>query len=323
MALKVDIGYYRALQNGTGAKHRKDIKLAEAKQRFFDRFDDSFSYEYDITRNDIPQVFIIAPEQKDKSKCTIFPLPGEELNMGDIIFWHSLHWLVTDVDFSDSITRGGIIERCNRTIRWQNPKTREIQERWCIAEKPYTSNIDKGKEVNTSNREFKIQIPFDDETALVDVDKRFLLEKIGDSPKAYKCTCVDTVTNKYQDIKGGFLIWNLTQSEYNNEVDNAELMIADYVEPEAPVHGNVEISYSGKPEIRAGGSAKTFRASQGTTWETIVAPEIAPYLTIVQTGGNLKIKAARQSDIIGASIKLKATNGSESSELTVRILGGM
>lgn len=323
MSLSVDIGYFRAVQNGIGAKHRKDIKLSEAQQRFADKFGSSFNYEYDITRNDVAQEFIIAPDLKDKSKCTIFPLPGEELNMGDIIYWHKLHWLVTDIDFADSVTQGGVIERCNRTIRWQNPETREIQERWCIAEKPYTSNIDKGKEVNTSNREFKIQIPFDEETALVDVDKRFLLEKIGDSPKAYKCTCVDTVTNKYQDIKGGFLIWNLTQSEYNHEVDNADLMIADYVDPEAPVHGELEITYSGNPEIRAGGSAKTFRAENGTVWDVITVPEVRPYLSITQDGGNLKIKAARQSGIIGASVKLKATNGVDSSELVVRILGGM
>lgn len=323
MSLNIDIGYFRAVQNGVGARHDKDIKLAEARQRFTDKFGTSFNYEYEATRNDEPQEFIIAPDSKDKSKCTIFPLPGEEINMGDIIFWHELHWLVTDVDFADSVTRGGIIERCNRTIRWQNPETREIQERWCIAEKPYTSNIDKGKEVNTSNREFKVRIPFDEETALVDVDKRFLLEKIGNSPKAYKCTCVDTITNKYQDIKGGFLIWNLTQSEYNRESDNDELMIADYVVSDAPVHGELEIAFAGKPEIRAGGSAKTFRAATGTAWDVISAPEISPYLTVSQDGGNLKIKAARQSDIIGASVKLKATNGADSSELVVRILGGM
>ena len=95
MSLSVDIGYFRAVQNGIGAKHRKDIKLSEAQQRFADKFGSSFNYEYDITRNDVAQEFIIAPDLKDKSKCAIFPLPGEELNMGDIIYWHKLHWLVS------------------------------------------------------------------------------------------------------------------------------------------------------------------------------------------------------------------------------------
>ncbi|MGN1341588.1 MAG: hypothetical protein ACI4WS_14975 [Oscillospiraceae bacterium] len=323
MALKVDIGYFRTIQNGIGAKHRKDIKLSEAQQRFADRFEDSFNYEYDITRNEAEQQFIVAPSHNDKNKCSIFPRPGEELNMGDIIYWHKIHWLVTDIDFSDSITRSGIMERCNRTIQWQNPETREIQERWCIATKPYTSNIDKGKEVNTSNREFKIQIPFDEETSLVDVDKRFLLETISGHPKAYKCTCVDTVTNKYQDIKGGFLIWNLTQSEYNDATDNVELMIADYIEPETPVHGNLEINYAGSPEIRAGGSAKSFKATPTTVWSVNAIPEVMRHLTVSQSGGILKIRAARQSDIIGANVLLTATDGSNMSTLTVRILGGM
>ncbi len=323
MAIKVDIDYFRTIQNGVGAKHRKDIKLSEAQQRFADRFEDSFNYEYETLRNDIEQQFIIAPSHSDKNKCSVFPRPGEELNMGDIIFWHQLHWLVTDIDFSDSITQSGIMERCNRTIRWQNPDTKEIQERWCIATKPYTSNIDKGKEVNTSNREFKIMIPFDEETSLVDVDKRFLLEIIAGQPKVYKCTCVDTITNKFQDIKGGFLIWNLTQSEYNNAADNAELMIADYIEPVSPVTGDIEISYAGNPEIRAGGSAKSFRASSAAIWTVKAIPEVMPYLTVTQSGGVLKIKAARQNDIIGSSVLLTAADGAKSSSLTVKILGGM
>ena len=321
--LDIDIGYFRAVQNAVDAKHIKDVKLRDARQRFGDKFETSFNYEYEVIRNDIEQQFIIAPSHADKSKCTIFPRPDEALNMGDIIYWHGIHWLVTDIDFSDSITHSGIMERCNRTICWQNPETKEIIERWCIAEKPYTSNIDKGEEVNTSNREFKVRIPYDAETSLVDIDKRFLLEKIAGRAKAYKCTCVDTVTNKYQDIDGGFLIWNLTQAEYNDEADNDELMIADYIEPEAVVIGSVDVDYYGEPVIRAGGTAKTFTAPEGASWDVIAIPEVMKYIDYSAESGVLKLRAEREASIIGTSVKLVATDGAAESSLVVRILGGM
>lgn len=323
--LNIDIGYFRAVQNGVGAKCRKDIKLAEARQRFDEKLDSSFNYEYDITRNGIPQEFIISPSKSIDNECTIFARPNEEVHMGDILYWNKVHWLVTSVNYDDITTLSGKIELCNRTIKWQNPETKEIHERWCIAEKPYTSNIDKGKEVNTSNREFKVRVPYDEETALVDVDKRFLLEEINGQPKAYKVTCVDTITNKFQDVQGGFLIWNLTQSEYNHTTDNAELMIADYDDSTNPVSGSFDISFRGKAEIRAGGSAKTFTAEtiKPVVWSIATIPEVEPYVSLSISGNSVKIKADRESIIIGTSIKLTANNGSDTSEVIIKILGGM
>ena len=60
----------------------------------------------------------------------------------------------------------------------------------------------------------------------------------------------------------------MTQEQFNPATDNAELMIADYwsqsVEPEIleteeiPTVSDLEITYSGKPAVRAGGGYKKF-----------------------------------------------------------------
>lgn len=198
-------------------------------------------------------------------------LPDGIVNIGDIILWQEMHWLVTQVDFDDEISRSGRIVQCNRQIRWQNHATYKIIERWCLVTKPYTSNIDEGKVISTSSREFKVQLPYDDETKLLDLDKRFMLEVINTKPRTYKCTSVDQQTNKYQDIDGGFIVVNLKQDEAGQPGDRTDLMICNYKEPtitpETPSDMlNCEIK--GRRDIRVGISRKytaIFYAKDGTT----------------------------------------------------------
>lgn len=211
-------------------------------------------------------------------------LPGELINIGDILLWNEMHWLVTKVDFDDEITRRGHIVQCNRQIRWQNSVTGEIIERWCLATKPYTSNIDKGQVISTSNREYKVQLSYDEESRLVDLDKRFLLEEIGGEPKAYIVTSVDTLTNRYQDIDGGFLIWNLTQTEYHPATDNAELMIANYIKPGTPPPPPpidlLPCSITGKNSIRLGAYRRYGAVFYDANGDVVVDGSVSPVWTV-------------------------------------------
>lgn len=220
--------YFRAIHGSMGLTNAKDAKVEAYRRQFAYDFDSSINVVHNALRNGNPQDFIIVPTQEG---CNLWARPGETFDIGDIIYYNTLHWLVTDINFHDDLTRSGEMVRCNRQIRWQNQYTGEIVERWCLVTKPYTSNIAEGMAIATSNREFKIQIPYDEETLLIDLDRRFLLETINGKPKAYEVTSVDAQTNHYQDIAGGFLIWNLSQGEYNPDADNADLMIADYFEP--------------------------------------------------------------------------------------------
>lgn len=267
--------YFRAIQNSTGVQHIKDAKVAEYNMRFAADFDTSINVVHGALRNDVAQDFIIVPTD---TGCDIWARPGETFHIGDIIYYNTLHWLVTDINFNDDLNRSGEMVRCNRQIRWQNKTTGEIVERWCLATKPYTSNINEGLSIATSNREFKIQLTYDEETLLVDLDRRFLLEVIDGTPKAYQVTSVDTITNRYQDADGGFIVWNLKQCEYNAATDNAELMIADYVEkfqPPAVDDSLLPCLISGRDTIRCGTTRvykPLFYLTDGTTIDESVEP---------------------------------------------------
>lgn len=307
------MSYFRAIHNAHAVDNERDAKLAEYQARFAREFDSSINVEHNVTRNGAKQSFIIIPTDEG---CDLWARPGETFNIGDIIRFNTLHWLVTDINFGDSLNRSGKMVRCNRQIQWQNPVTGKIISRWCLATKPYTSNIQEGMVVANSNREYKIQIGYDEETCRVGLNRRFLLEKIDGEPKAYEVVSVDTITNRYEDAGGGFLVWNLSQHEYNRATDNEELMIADYVavpdeqSPEAP-SGVCYIK--GDANIRQGSYRRyTVRRPDGTTvpdiiWSVQVETDAVSW-DIGEDGTTLTVRVG-QGVPVGSAITITAQDG--------------
>lgn len=341
MALGID--YFRAIQGGVGHTNAKDVKVAEVRRQFANDFDSSIGVVYDATKNDIPQDFIITPT-KEKNKCSIYTRPDEKLNIGDIIFWNKLHWLVIDKDFQNDIYNTGTIVRCNRIVRWQNPITFKIIERWCFCSKPYTSNINEGNVVSTLNGKYDIQLPYDDETIQVGVDKRLMLDIVGGKPMVYKLTFPDSNSNRYVDIDGGFIEWTVVSDAYVQEKDNVELMICDYIDPgtpleppEPPVGDLLKCEIIGRSDLRIGGSPRNysakFYATDGVTevtdgispvWDLTVPAGHEVYYKISLSNGNFvaSVSAEVNDALVGdvVILKLKDENAIyETSELSIKV----
>ena len=229
----MDASFIQTIQGRIGSYNPKEVKVAEIRHRFEQDFDTSIGVEYGTARNNISQDFIIT--NKKNGNCKVIPRVGEILDIGDIILFNGLHWLVNDKNFQDTIYNSCEMMKCNREIRWQNPTTKEIVSRWCFAERPYANGVDEGKVISTSNRQFRITLPYDTETTMVDLDRRFLLEKINNIAKSYRLKATDVNTNKLQDIEGGFVIWTLEhEGNFMPDRDNSELMIADYIISDEP-----------------------------------------------------------------------------------------
>ena len=212
--------------------------------------------------DDVPRNLLIVNTQQITAK-TIYAMPDEDFDVGQIVFWNGSHWLITQRDLDNDIITRGYMQQCNRQITWQNPVSKKVFSLWATVEKPYYSNLSTTQKMEMSTREFRVQIPFTEESELIDIGKRFMMEIIGDEPKTYRVVSVDSMTQRY-DRDGeiaGFIILNLEQDLYNPETDNKELEICDYVEPGAEttdVFSVAEISYYGSPVIRVGGSTKAF-----------------------------------------------------------------
>lgn len=229
-----------------------------------------------VTIDDVPRKLNIISSTVMTQKI-IHTLPGEDFSIGSIVYWSGSHWLITERDAEDEITVRGRIQICQKQIVWQDEETHEICSRWATVEKPYYSNLSENKTIGYSTREFRIQMPFDEYSAKLNIDKRLMLEIIGGVPKTYRITSIDQMTGRidYNDEQVGFLSFNVEQDLYNPEMDNVDKMICDYIpieesdetppEIEYPPQSSTSeydltIEFSGEPTIPCGGFGKLFVA---------------------------------------------------------------
>lgn len=257
------------------------------------------------------QKMMIVKSTQALNEKTFVLSPGDDIKIGDIVVWENLHWLVVELDFDNTIALKGRITQCNRQIRWQNVDTGEIIERWCLLTKPYTSNVTNGTQLSVSNREYKVQIPYDNETKLVDLDKRFMLEVIDGRPRTYSCTSVDQQTNVYQDLENGFIVWNLSQDAAGQPDDNVELMICNYVSPTVyPTPSSIAISGPDLLRATVGQWPYTIDLAEGVTdvvWDIAAQETVQQYLHVVQESAS-KILISADHEAIGASFEIVVSN---------------
>lgn len=326
---------------GKEATYSKDSRIAALQEDFARHFKDSIDYQPEAKINGKQQELIVAKNKSVTNERRIIAYPGETFYAGDVVDALNAKWLVTEVDQNKEVYTKGIMQICNRELIWQNRNTGEILRRWVTAEKPYYSNLDEAKPLTVSSREYKIQVTFDEETSLIDIDKRFMLEIIGESPKTYKVTSVDTITDRFYmsgDIRG-FLVLNVTQDLYNPKTDRKDLLICDYIEPSvAPdptpdqtTEGTITFTYSGSATIRQGGSAKKFTAhlydAEGNEvndaafeWHLEVDPVLAEKFTLSPDGDFARISALDYVELQGVTVQLIAKCGNVTGSIDVEVV---
>lgn len=272
--------------------------------------------------NGICQPLIVSQDKDVLNIRRLYAYPGQTFYTGDVIDCYDSKWLVTEVDQNKEIYTWGKMQQCNRELIWQNTQTGEIISRWATAEKPYYSNLNETQVLSVSNREYKIQVAYDDETSQIDLDKRFMLEIVAGKPRTYKVSSVDTITERFYEggTTRGFLVLNLTQDLYNPNTDNMDLMICDYVDPDIVDYpgltgkSRVEITYSGTPQIRYGGSAKKFTACYYendcltddfvSEWTVNLPDSVSDMLEYTIDGNIIYLRALDDIRIQGQSITL-------------------
>lgn len=289
----------------------RDRIISREKEALIAQFEKAPSAKNTLVDGELKKMIVSSTQVLNEK--TFVLMPGDTIKIGDIVVWENLHWLVVELDFDNTIAYKGRIAQCNRQIRWQNPVTKDIIERWCLMTKPYTSNVTNGTQINVSNREYKVQIPYDDETKLVDLDKRFMLELINGKPRTYSCTSVDQQTNVYQDLENGFIVWNLSQDEACHPNDNVDLMVCDYIQGDNDaVNPNIYV-IEGMDVLRAelGKFLYTLTPSdegqKDIVWNYSVQTEKRDFIHVEQNEDNSVFLSA-ENQAIGAIIELYATD---------------
>ena len=327
---------YAAMLDRHGST-RRDRMVEKSKRDTLRMGPDSPAYK-EVEIEGIPHHMMIISSTVTNQKI-IRTMPGDNFEIGKIMLFSKSHWLITERDADDEITVRGKIELCNRSIQWQNHETGEIITRWAVVDKPYFSNLNEDVYMTISSREFQVKIPYDEESALLDVGKRLMMEQINGKPKTYRVTCVDAMTERYDwnDAQTGFLVLNLEQDQHVEEQDNAEKMLCDYQEvKQTPKDGEVIIKYAGEPKVRICGRGKIFKATvdgkplPGCTWSLSVDDktlETKVYLAnSVQwnrvTGESCRVCAEDNAALNGATVTLTvvAPDGKSTDSIAVKVV---
>lgn len=289
----------------------RDRIISREKEALIAQFEKAPSAKNTLVDGELKKMIVSSTQVLNEK--TFVLMPGDTIKIGDIVVWENLHWLVVELDFDNTIAYKGRIAQCNRQIRWQNPVTKDIIERWCLMTKPYTSNVTNGTQISVSNREYKVQIPYDEETKLVDLDKRFMLELINGKPRTYSCTSVDQQTNVYQDLENGFIVWNLSQDEACHPNDNVDLMVCDYVQSDGDQENPNIYTISGMDVLRAGLGeflytlTPTAEGQKDISWNYSIQTDKREFVHMEQNTDNSVLLSA-ESQVIGAIIELYVTD---------------
>lgn len=257
-------------------------------------------------------------------------LPDEYFNAGDLVEWADAKWLIVSCDWDKEVYTYGKMQQCNYVLKWQEPDATVI-ERWAVVLS--ASKYNNGEKYNNiivvGSNQIMIYLPLDSETVKLRANKRLMVDFNTTDPKCYDITRVDTVTMSYDGVAEprydgkGCVLLILTETEFNPDVDNVELMLCDYInpsdvpQPTAPIL----ITYAGSPELRIGGR-KTFTAvtDNPVTFSLVHSSLLDGKLTLTQTGNKCVIKCANDSALAGASFfKVVAEN----TELLVNIIGAV
>lgn len=177
--------------------------------------------------------------------------------------------------------------------------------------------------------------PTNDDSRTIQYDTKFIL---GDEqrrpPIVWKTSKIQSSFN------GDITRFTMTQEQFNPATDNAELMIADYwaqaIEPEiieteeTPTVSDLEITYSGKPAVRAGGGFKKFTlksridgklvdCAEEVSWSIDFPDGDSEQLETSADGNIFKIKCKPDYSLIGKTFTITATTEHSSKSLIVEV----
>lgn len=340
MAVNWDLYNKRLNINGSTTRERD---LNYIKQNINDKLPNSLSYK-SVLINDVPQNIEILKSNntsKNTTKKQINSLPNETFSCGDYVKYKNATYLIIDVDVDDEVYTTGRIELCNWILKFQSP-TGTILSYPCIDDSSLTTGLDENKIITTLSGIHRIKLPFDDNTKLIGVDRRFFLDKVGTT--TYKVTNVNNTTYNYGDK--GLIELTLQQDmlQINDgelPKDRPDLGICNYfeptTEPKPPVEGySYAVITCSNPnnEITLGSSTyrmlvPTFYNADATlasgitaVWNWELPNGYESYFDIKYDGNLAKIKVLENYDLLGTTVKgnVMSSNGGYGGSITLTII---
>lgn len=295
-------------------------EVAATREELMDDLTESPDYQADALRNGNPQPMVFTRGGEDHG-YNVICLPGDELYAGDIIDAFGEKWIVMRARADTTTHRVGVMYQCNKLLRFQNFDG-TIHERWSYIDvSGYSSAFNNSTSMQSSGEQMVIYLPMDEETAKIYVDKRFALntgiDRFGRRMlSVLRVTGANPVAESFN--KGDhILMLKVERDLYNEESDNVDLEICDYIREggstQKPDETKLPCSIEGRTTLRLGKSGK-YKAVFTQADETVAAPKACwtvtaePGIEWVQAGNDLILSAPKDEALIGGSIILELTD---------------
>lgn len=169
---------------------------------------------------------------KSMERCILVPIGT--LHSGNYIFFEDEYWLIDGRPGNNGEYEKAVLKECQYKIKWQKDDG-TIIERW--ANFTSASKYDIGESGNStiilSSNNFTILIPHDADGLTID-GKRIFVDTSEIPKKVFKITRNDDVLFLHGN-HGGTLSLIADKTEFNQNKDNQELRICDYIDPSSPL----------------------------------------------------------------------------------------
>ena len=263
-------------------------------------------------------------------------------NIGTLNLYHYVKdksgtiWLLKGKVDNNGIYDKSAASICNYKLHWQNESC-EIVSRYAyvLNASAYNNGEKENKTLTLQSNQFMVYLPYDNETMLLDDNKRIHMSKNIRKCKPYEITRIDDISYDFTDKGLINLIFTQVQASPTNDklVDDGtgnKVWICDYVEPTIPPSPTdpggddndiiATIACKGDMVLIAGGNTKTFSvgfkdASNNSVeflnyeWSVVIDENIKKYITVsISDDNKCKIKVSYADSIIGNSIVLNVIN---------------
>ena len=248
-------------------------------------------------------------------------------------------WLIVHYDDRMQFRQFSIL-KCTWTYKWVSNVSGKRVVYQCLGaprkQNSYNSGVWLDYTMQVVENQDVFWVPTNNDTQTLLYDTKIMKSEAGRYPPlVYKISKIeDTATQ-------GITKFTMTQEQFDPARDNAELMICNYyehaVEPElpeieeTPTFSNLEISYSGKPAVRAGGGYKKFTlkarvdgklvdAIGDVKWSVDFAGGDSTKLEYSVVDNIFKVKCLNDYSLIGKTFTITAAHEHSSTSMIVEVI---
>lgn len=242
----------RIISRSNGVNTMKEYQIRDIKDRITRDFRKSIDAE-DVTINGEPHLVLITRDKGDEQIKKIKSLPDDRFDLGDIVTWNGVNYIIYKMDADRRIQSKGRMYECNIKMRWKNSNG-EIIERVGKAEDAtkYGEGTEGSFRLRIGEFQLKVLLRLDEETILIKRDDRFMIDAddfydvMLDNdimPNVYKVSRRNVTTGTFpQDgSQHGYVEITLIEDQFVAGIDDVDNKlsprVSEIVKPEAD-HGD-------------------------------------------------------------------------------------